>query len=35
MTAQCAECNLGLGKDSLPLWLAAALLAARNRREGQ
>lgn len=29
---ECGDCNLGHGGESLPLWLMAAVLAARSRR---
>lgn len=32
LMAMCAQCNLGLGKNPVPLWLATALLIARGKR---
>ncbi len=32
LMAQCAECNLGLGKNPVPLWLAVGLMVARAKR---
>jgi 5-methylcytosine-specific restriction endonuclease McrA len=34
LCAMCAECNLGLGKETVPLRLAVAMVMARVRRHG-
>ena len=31
LIAECDECNLGHGSESLPLWLAVAIISARTR----
>ncbi len=33
LMASCAECNLGLGKETVPVWLLVAALMARLKRE--
>jgi len=30
LSAMCAQCNLGLGSETVPLWMAAAIIRART-----
>lgn len=32
LMAQCPECNLGLGKNPVPVWLVVGLMVARGKR---